>query len=165
MSNVPAIDELAVLLGEHIPTTSRHSLVHGDFRLDNCLMDLHDPGKIAAVLDWELSTLGDPLTDLGLTMFFWRESGEAFTVVTPGVTSLEGFPTRAELIERYTKESGVDVSNLPFYEALAHLKFAVVVQGISARVASGAMAGQDFGDLDAEVARIARAGLAIARSI
>ena len=162
---VAAIDELAARLSEHIPAESRRSLVHGDFRLDNCLMALHNPGKIAAVLDWELSTLGDPLTDLGLMMFFWRERGEAFTVITPGVTSLDGFPTRAELIERYAKKSEAAVSSLSFYEALAHLKFAVVVQGISARVASGAMAGQDFGDLDAEVARIARDGLDIARSL
>lgn len=162
---VPAVDQLAALLGDNVPSESGHSIVHGDFRLDNCLMDLDDANKVTAVLDWELSTLGDPLTDLGLMMFFWQEPGEMSPILTPGVTALAGFPTRNDLIERYAATSGLDVSTLPFYTALAHLKFAVVVQGVSARAASGAMAGQNFGDLDAEVSRIARGGLAIARSL
>ena len=138
---------------------SRASVVHGDYRLDNCLLDPRDPGRIAAVLDWELSTLGDPLTDLGLLLFYWREPGETVSLLTPTVTNLPGFPNRAHLAARYAAATGADLGHLAFYEALAHFKFAVIVQGIAARVAAGVMAGQDFGDLDSEVVRCCEAGL------
>ena len=157
--DVPAVDELGRRLGTRLPEAQRSSVVHGDYRLDNCLMHPADPGRVAAVLDWELSTLGDPMTDLGLMLFYWREPGEPEPVLTPAVTRTPGFPGRAHLAERYVAATGADLADLPFYEAFAHFKFAVIAQGIASRVAGGGMAGQEFGDLDAEVARIADEGL------
>ena len=157
---VPAVDELGRRLAAALPPTRRSAIVHGDYRLDNCLMDLADPGRVAAVLDWELSTLGDPMTDLGLLLFYWREPGESEPSLTPAVTATPGFPGRAHLAERYVAATGAHLEDLAFYEAFAHFKFAVIAQGIAARVAAGVMAGQDFGDLDSEVARIAEDGLA-----
>lgn len=157
--DVPAVDELSRRLGGVLPAAQRSSVVHGDFRLDNCVMDPADPGRVAAVLDWELSTLGDSLTDLGMLLFFWREPGEAELSLTPAVTRAGGFPGRAHLAERYAAATGAHLEDLAFYEAFAHFKFAVIAQGIAARVAAGAMAGQEFGDLDTEVARIAEDGL------
>lgn len=157
--DVAAVDELGDLLAGRLPEAQGASIVHGDYRLDNCLMDLADPGRVAAVLDWELSTLGDPMTDLGLLLFYWREAGEPEPSLTPAVTRTPGFPGRAHLAQRYAAATGAHLGDLAFYEGLAHLKFAVIAQGIAARVAAGAMAGQHFGDLDAEVARIADAGL------
>ncbi|MFE9763958.1 phosphotransferase family protein [Streptomyces sp. NPDC005808] len=160
--DVPALDELGAGLAAVLDEVAvpRSSIVHGDFRLDNCLMDLADPGRVAAVLDWELSTLGDPMTDLGLLLFYWREAGESVSPLTPTVTTGTGFPDRAYLAERYAAATGAPLDHLAFYEAFAHFKFAVIVQGIAARVSAGAMAGQDFGNLDAEVVRCAEEGLA-----
>ncbi|MFC4783061.1 phosphotransferase family protein [Nocardioides sp. MAHUQ-72] len=157
--DVPAVDELGRRLAAALPTSQGAAIVHGDYRLDNCLMHPTDPGRVAAVLDWELSTLGDPLTDVGLLLFYWREPGEAEPALTPAVTGTPGFPGRAHLAERYVAATGADLGDLAFYEAFAHYKFAVIAQGIAARAAAGVMAGQEFGDLDSEVARIAEDGL------
>jgi aminoglycoside phosphotransferase (APT) family kinase protein len=156
---VAAVDELGGRLARLLPEGQRESIVHGDFRLDNCLMALADPSRVAAVLDWELSTLGDPLTDLGLLLFYWREPGEDERVLTPTVTRNPGFPTRVHLAERYAQLTGSQLDHIAFYEAFAHFKFAVIAQGIASRVAVGAMAGQDFGNLDKEVLKIAEEGL------
>ncbi len=157
--DVPAVDELGRRLASALPRSQRSAIVHGDYRLDNCLMDPRDPGRVAAVLDWELSTLGDPMTDLGLLLFYWREPGEPEPSLTPAVTRTPGFPSRGHLAERYVAATGADLHDLAFYEAFAHFKFAVIAQGIAARVAAGVMAGQEFGDLDGEIVRIADEGL------
>lgn len=156
---VNAVDELGRRLARRLPESQQESIVHGDYRLDNCLMALADPARVAAVLDWEMSTLGDPLTDLGLLLFYWREPGEDERVLTPAVTRNPGFPRRAHLAERYARRTGAPLDDIAFYEAFAHFKFVVIAQGIAARVAGGAMAGQDFGNLDGEVLKIAEEGL------
>ena len=157
--DVKAVDELGGRLARLLPQSQRESIVHGDYRLDNCLMALGDPSLVTAVLDWELSTLGDPLTDLGLLLFYWREPGEDEPALTPAVTRNPGFPRRAHLAERYAQRTGAHLDDLAFYQAFANFKFAVIAQGIAARVAVGAMAGQDFGNLDQEVLKIAEEGL------
>jgi len=157
--DVPALDALATALEADLPASPPPTIVHGDFRLDNCLMDRTDPGRVAAVLDWELSTLGDPLTDLGLLMFYWPQSGERQVPLVPTVTTLEGFPSRSHLLSRYVERTGRDVSAVPFYEAFARFKFAVIIQGVAARSAAGMMAGQDFGDVESDVVQLAEAGL------
>jgi aminoglycoside phosphotransferase (APT) family kinase protein len=156
---VPGLEALAARLRKNVPATSHLSIVHGDYRLDNCVMDARNPSRLRAVLDWELSTLGDPLSDLGSLMLFWREPGESHTSLTPGVSDQDGFPTRGDLAGRYAALTGMDLAHLPFYEALAHFKFAVIVQGVAARAAAGAMGGQSFGDLDTEVSALADSGL------
>jgi aminoglycoside phosphotransferase (APT) family kinase protein len=156
---VKVVDELGGRLARLLPESQRGSIVHGDYRLDNCLMALADPSRVAAVLDWELSTLGDPLTDLGLLLFYWREPGEDEPALTPAVTRNPGFPRKAHLAERYAQRTGAQLDDIAFYEAFAHFKFAVIAQGIAARVAVGAMAGQDFGNLDKEVLKIAEEAL------
>ena len=156
---VAEIDELGRRLASTVPAPERASIVHGDFRLDNVVFDLDKPDRIRAVLDWELSSLGDPLTDVGLLMLFWREPGEATISLIPGVTHLDGFPDRAALRERYATHTGADLGCLAFYEAFAHFKFAVIAQGVSARAKAGAMGGQTFGNLDDEIRELGRAGL------
>lgn len=157
--DVGQVDELADRLSGQLPTQQAESIVHGDYRLDNCLMDPVEPGRVAAVIDWELSTLGDPLTDLGMLMFYWREPGEPQRVLTPTVTAAAGFPGRDHILKRYAERTGTALDEIAFYTAFAHFKFAVVAQGIAARVAAGSMAGQNFGDLNDEVASIAESGL------
>ncbi|MEE6163915.1 MULTISPECIES: phosphotransferase family protein [unclassified Mycolicibacterium] len=157
--DVPALDALATALEADLPASQPPAIVHGDFRLDNCLMDPTDPGRVAAVLDWELSTIGDPLTDLGLLMFYWPQHGEPNIPLVPTVTTQEGFPPRSYLLSRYAERTGRDVSAVPFYEAFARFKFAVIIQGVAARSAAGMMAGQDFGEVESDVIRLAEAGL------
>jgi aminoglycoside phosphotransferase (APT) family kinase protein len=157
--DVPELDALAAALEANLPASPPPAIVHGDFRLDNCLMDSADPGRVAAVLDWELSTIGDPLADLGLLLFYWAQKGEPAIPLVPNITSSDGFPPRSYLLARYAQRTGIDVSTVPFYEAFARFKFAVIIQGVTKRSALGMMAGQDFGNVDAEVVRLAGAGL------
>jgi len=159
--DVPAVDELARRLRADPPTGPGGAIVHGDFRLDNCLMAKRMPPAVAAVLDWELATLGEPLADLGLFLFYWREPGDHRPAMTPAPSMLPGFPPRSYLAERYAKRTGADLSDLTSWVALAHFKSAVVAQGTAARVQAGSMAGQEFGDIGAEVDRIAAEGLAL----
>ena len=139
----PGLDALAARLAETVPATERSSIVHGDYRLDNCLLDPEKPGGIRAVLDWEMSTLGDPLTDLGMMFVYWPEAGEERASTLSPVTALPGFPTRAEVAERYAQRTGTDLSDLNWFVAFAFFKFASIIAGIVARSAAGAMAGKD----------------------
>jgi aminoglycoside phosphotransferase (APT) family kinase protein len=139
----PAMDALAARLAETVPAAQRSSIVHGDYRLDNCLLDPEQPGRIRAVLDWEMSTLGDPLTDIGLLFVYWPQAGEDRPLVTAPLTTLPGFPTRQEIAERYARQTGTDLTDLNWYVAFAFFKLAAVIAGILARSAAGAMAGKD----------------------
>ncbi|WP_029429997.1 phosphotransferase family protein [Blastococcus sp. URHD0036] len=139
----PAMDALAARLAETVPATQRSGIVHGDYRLDNCLLDPGTPGRIRAVLDWEMSTLGDPLTDIGMLFVYWPEAGEDPPAVQSAVTALPGFPTRQEIAERYAQRSGMDLGELSWYVGFAYFKFAAIVAGIVARSKAGAMAGKD----------------------
>jgi aminoglycoside phosphotransferase (APT) family kinase protein len=159
--DVPAVDELARRLRADPPAGPGGAIVHGDFRIDNCLLARQMPPAVAAVLDWELATLGEPLADLGLFLFYWREPGDLRPAMTPAPSMLPGFPPRSYLAERYAKRTGADLSDLTSWVALAHFKSAVIAQGIAARVQAGSMAGQEFGDIGGEVDRIAAAGLAL----
>jgi aminoglycoside phosphotransferase (APT) family kinase protein len=156
----PAMDELGRRLAAYpFAEPARPSIVHGDYRLDNVLMDPVDPGRVGAVLDWELSTLGDPLADVGTLLFYWTEAGDRSRLLIPAVTAQDGFPGRAHLTERYARRSGADLADLAAYVAYAHFKFAAIVQGVYARATAGVMAGQDFGDLSGEAERLAAEGL------
>lgn len=156
---VPEVEELGRLLAQQVPEQQRSGIVHGDYRTDNVVYDGANPGVINAVLDWELSTLGDPLADLGNLLLYWRAPDEPALRLIPGITHLPGFPDRAALLARYAQRSGADLSQLAFYQAFAHYKFAIIAQGVSARSRAGAMGGQDFGDLDDDIRYLGQQGL------
>ena len=159
---IPAVDELARRLSRAVPAAVASGIVHGDYRLDNCIVDAADPGRINAVLDWELSTLGDPLTDVGLMLFYWHDAARLTPTIIQSVTTGEGFPSTDEIAQRWAERTGHSVDDLQWYYAFAHFKFAVITAGIHARVRAGAMSGQDFGDLTADIAATAESGLALA---
>jgi aminoglycoside phosphotransferase (APT) family kinase protein len=114
-------------------------IAHGDYRLDNCMF--HDDGSLAAVLDWELCTLGDPLADLGTMLIYWTERGEERMGMRPATTAA-GFPDRAGVAARYGERSGRDISLLPYYMAFGHWRLACIMEGVYVRYATGAMGDQ-----------------------
>ena len=160
---VPAVEELAARLAARIPVSPAAAIVHGDYRLDNAIIDERDPARVAAVLDWELSALGDPLTDLGLFLFYWESGPSVAPALVTSVPHLPGFPSGAEIALRWADRTGLPLDDLDWYRAFAHFKFAVITQGIRARITAGVMGGQDFGDLASAVADTAEAGLAFTR--
>jgi aminoglycoside phosphotransferase (APT) family kinase protein len=130
---VPLVEEVHDLLRSRVPAQREVVVAHGDYRLDNTIVGAD--GRIRAVLDWELCTLGDPLADLGTLLMYW--SGTGTGQARP--TSLPGFPTPAEVAERYAACSGRDVADLGYYVAFAHWRLACILEGVFARFAAGAM--------------------------
>ncbi|NCV74738.1 phosphotransferase family protein [bacterium] len=134
------IDRVHDGLLKHLPVQGPATIVHGDYRLDNCM--INSSGDIIAVLDWELCTLGDPLADLGLLMVYWSGPTDEPSGTTFGTTTAEGFLNRAQLAERYAQVSGRDISHLDYYVAFAYWKLACIIEGVYARYISGAMGEQ-----------------------
>jgi aminoglycoside phosphotransferase (APT) family kinase protein len=135
--DLPVVDEVHAELAARAPEQGPAAIVHGDYRLDNCLVG--SDGTIRAVLDWELCTLGDPLADVGLLLVYWTEPGDQHTALADSATLLPGFPSRAELIERYAAASGRDVSAVDYYVAFGYWKLACILEGVFARYQAGAM--------------------------
>jgi aminoglycoside phosphotransferase (APT) family kinase protein len=142
---LPEIDEVARKLREHLPVQQGVSIAHGDFRFGNCLTNVAD-GRINAVLDWELCTLGDPLADLGYLGVYWYDEGSAQVARTNDPTPAGGFPTYADLVERYARRTGRDVSGIGYYIAFGCWRLAVISEGVYSRYVHGAMG--DGGDFD-----------------
>jgi aminoglycoside phosphotransferase (APT) family kinase protein len=134
---LPAVDEVHAILSERAPEQGPARVVHGDYRLGNCISSFD--GKIAAVLDWEIATLGDPLADVGYVLHQWSEPGEEGLAHRMSPTTVPGFVTRKELIERYEERSGRNLSNIDFYVAFSHWKTACIVEGVYARYLHGAL--------------------------
>jgi aminoglycoside phosphotransferase (APT) family kinase protein len=135
-------DELVARVPEQGPTT----IVHGDYRLDNCMVDAR--GDVIAVLDWEICTLGDPLADLGLLLVYWTGPGDATTAWAPGATTAAGFWDRSDLVTRYGEVTGRDLSMLDYYVAFAFWKLACIVEGVYARYLGGALGERDPAELE-----------------
>jgi len=129
---------LAWLAG-HLPKERAGALLHNDYRLDNCLLDAADPARIAAVLDWDMCTQGDPLADLGYVLNYWVEPGDdpQWREIAAMPTWRDGFPSRAEAIERYGARTGSDVGEILWYQVFAAFKLAVIIQQIYIRYVRG----------------------------
>ena len=142
-----------------MPATQRATVVHGDFRLDNLLVR-PDRWDVAAVLDWEMATLGDPLTDLGLLLVYWgNESTRALGSITDMPAAVPGFPSGAELAQRYAGSTGLDLAALPWYVAFGCFKLAVILEGIHYRFTQGQTVGAGFDQIGAVVPGLVSAGL------
>jgi aminoglycoside phosphotransferase (APT) family kinase protein len=137
------IDRVHEALSARIPEQGPATIVHGDYRLDN--MILTDSGEVAAVVDWELCTLGDPLADVGLLMAYWPERGEDTLALGMPANLAPGFPTREEIKARYAERSGRDLSDLGFYVALGYWKLAIILEGVYARYIAGGYGKVDDG--------------------
>jgi len=134
-------------LAAGLPASAEGTLVHGDFRLDNTLVTLGARPAIAAVVDWEMSTLGDPLADLGLTLSYWADPGDSEWLrmnVGAAVTALPGFDSPGQFAARYAELTGRDVSGIGYYMAFGCFKLAVVLEGIHARFLQHQTVGEGF---------------------
>jgi aminoglycoside phosphotransferase (APT) family kinase protein len=144
--DLPGIDRVHDALLGRVPEQGPATLVHGDYRLDNCMVD--DRGEVVAVLDWEICTLGDPLADVGLLTVYWTGPDDSPGAWTAGATTAPGFWPRARIAERYAEMSGRDLSNLDFYVAFAFWKLACILEGVYARYVGGALGDRDPAELE-----------------
>ncbi|MCI2421793.1 phosphotransferase family protein [Saccharopolyspora sp. K220] len=156
--DIEGIDELATRLAATVPDAPRAGIVHGDYRLDNVIVG--DDLRIRAVLDWEMATIGDPLTDLGLLAAYWEGfSGVEPNPIAKGVGPEYGFPTARQLLDRYAERRGTDLSDMDFYLAFGFFKIAVILEGIHYRYIHNQTVGEGFEHVGALVAPLVAQGL------
>ncbi|MGH9115780.1 MAG: phosphotransferase family protein [Acidimicrobiales bacterium] len=139
--SLPDVDEVHDSLSSRIPEQGPATVVHGDYRMDNCIVS--PAGDMLAVLDWEICTLGDPLADLGQLLVYWPEPGER-SALGQSATTAAGFPGRAEITARYAEVTRRDLGRLDFYVSFAYWKLACILEGVYARYVLGAMGDDGF---------------------
>jgi aminoglycoside phosphotransferase (APT) family kinase protein len=142
---LPVVEEVHRRLAGRIPEQGRATIVHGDYRLDNMILAPGGEGEVAAVVDWELCTLGDPLADVGLLLVYWSEPGDEFMPLFAPATIAPGFIGREDVRARYAAGSGRDLGEIDFYVALGYWKLAIVLEGVYARYAAGQYGKSDEG--------------------
>jgi aminoglycoside phosphotransferase (APT) family kinase protein len=164
LTEVSEMDALAAWLGGRLPPDPAiPSVVHGDFKLDNVLLNPLDFGQIVAVFDWEMCALGDPLIDLGILLAYWSPTAPAAEQdALSTVTTRPGYFTRDEILERYAERSRRDLSQFRFYETFALFKIAVVIQQIYCRYKRGQTDDPRFANLGERVAHLARQAAEVA---
>jgi aminoglycoside phosphotransferase (APT) family kinase protein len=160
----PARRALARWLAERIPPSPPPALLHNDFKLDNVVLDIRDPGRVVAVLDWELATVGDPLVDLGVLLAHWAEPGEPGirSELVGGATAHAGFMTRAELVARYAARTGRAAGAIRFYEAFALYRVSIIEQQLYHRFHTGETDEVGFATFGDRARRLAEAALEVA---
>lgn len=154
-----ASDELFKQLRSSIPTKSRASIVHGDYRLDNVMLADDDPARVNAVLDWEMATLGDPLTDLGLMLVYWDPVCAPVLPYGHPFAGNEHVPSANHVAELYRDASGCSLEHLDFYRALGYFKLAVIAEGIHGRFVAGLTVGEGFETVGLAVEQLLERGL------
>ncbi len=156
------IDELARRLAAAIPASGPPGIVHGDYRIDNTMLAPDDPGRIVAVLDWEMSTLGDPLTDVGVLLVYWGDPDTKAVLTAQGVANVPGFITGDEVLARYAEHSDRDLDALDYYVVFGGYKLAVIVEGINARFLMGQTVGEGFDSMGTMAEVLAENALEVA---
>jgi aminoglycoside phosphotransferase (APT) family kinase protein len=151
------MESLASWLVARIPAPLAPTVVHNDFKLDNMMLDRSDPGRVVAVLDWDMTTLGDPRIDVGTLLGYWPEATDPpeRLAIAMQPTYLDGFPTRAEIVARYTARSGRALPAIGFFETFALFKLAVVLQQIYVRFVRGQTKDERFAAMGESVRRLA----------
>ena len=143
---LPAVDQVHEALQARIPEQGPATIVHGDYRLDNCMVG--PEGAVRAVFDWEICTLGDPLADVGLLQVYWTGPTDEPSAWPSPATTAPGFPDRAALLDRYAGASGRDLSDIDYYVAFAFWKLACILEGVYARYVGGALGDLDHAQFD-----------------
>jgi aminoglycoside phosphotransferase (APT) family kinase protein len=164
--DLPEVERISAWLTQNIPASSDATLIHNDYKYDNVVLDSNDITKIVGVLDWEMCTLGDPLSDLGTTLAYWTDPSdpEELQEICSAPTTIPGTLTRAQLAERYALATGRGIHDMVFYLAFARFKVAVIVQQIYYRYARGLTHDERFGTMPHKIAILMRASLHCAES-
>jgi aminoglycoside phosphotransferase (APT) family kinase protein len=159
-SDVPEMESLAQWLEKRIPADpERPTLVHGDYKLDNVMLDERDPSRLVGVFDWEMSAIGDPLVDVGILLCYWVHAVSGEDDAIGGVTRRPGWFGREEILTRYAERSGRAVDDIAVYEVFAIFKLAVVIQQIYARYVRGQTDDPRFAALGVRVGELARVAI------
>lgn len=156
---LPDLERLHGLLADAIPATSQSAIVHGDYRIDNTLVATDDPGRVVAVVDWEMSTLGDPLSDLA-QMCVYRHPALDVILGEPAAWTSTRLPSTDDLAQKYATTTGRAIDHWSFYLGLANFKLAVIAEGITHRHREGATTGEGFAQAHEAVPPLVAAGLA-----
>jgi aminoglycoside phosphotransferase (APT) family kinase protein len=151
-------------LQANLPQTTTFSLVHNDYKLDNVMLASDDPGRIVAIFDWDMCTLGDPLSDVGSLLTYWMEPADQAQLLSLSMmpTGDWGFLSRNELIDRYAERSGRSVENIHFYHTLGLFRLAVIAAQIYIRYVRGQTQDPRFASIGPSIPRIAQAAQAVA---
>jgi aminoglycoside phosphotransferase (APT) family kinase protein len=159
--DIPEVARISAWLADHMPPESEPTLIHNDYKYDNIVLDPGDITRIVGVLDWEMSTVGDSLSDLGTSLAYWVDSQdpEELQKIRWCPSTYAGSMTRAQLVERYARKTSRDVSHMPFYLAFARLKLAVIVQQIYYRYHQGLTKDPRFASMPEVVRTLLRASL------
>lgn len=162
--DLPVMDDVYFWLKEKLPVTGSFSLVHNDFKLDNVMLAANDPGQIVAVFDWDMCTLGDPLSDLGALLSYWTEIDDPSYLQSMAMmpTGDPGFLTRSELVERYARKSGRPTNNVNFYHTLGLFRLTVIIAQIYIRYERSQTQDQRFAAFGPIVPLLARAAAEVA---
>ena len=162
----PEVEKISAWMQEHVPSTRGGSLIHNDYKYDNVVLDPNDLTTIVGVLDWEMCTIGDPLTDLGTTLAYWIDAAdpEDLQKIRWGPTNVPGSLTRAEIVQEYALKTGANPSEIAFYLAFARFKLAVIVQQIYYRYHQGLTKDERFAAMPDTIRILLRASLHTAQT-
>jgi aminoglycoside phosphotransferase (APT) family kinase protein len=162
----PEVETVSQWIQQHVPASNEAALIHNDYKYDNVVLDPNDLTRIIGVLDWEMCTIGDPLTDLGSALAYWVDASDPPEILETrwGPTTCPGSLTRAQLVQRYARQTGRDVSNMAFYLAFARFKIAVIVQQIYYRYHQGLTHDERFATMPHRIKLLLRAALQTAET-
>ena len=164
--DIPEVETISQWIQQHMPSSSGAALIHNDYKYDNVVLDPNDLTRIIGVLDWEMCTIGDPLTDLGSALAYWVDAGDPPEILETrwGPTTYPGCLTRAQLVQSYAKKTGRDVSEMAFYLVFARFKIAVIVQQIYFRYHQGLTHDERFATMPQRIKLLLRAALQTAET-
>jgi aminoglycoside phosphotransferase (APT) family kinase protein len=164
--DLPEVETISNWIQQHMPSPSAATLIHNDYKYDNVVLDPNDLTRIIGVLDWEMCTIGDPLTDLGSALAYWVEAGDPPEILETrwGPTTYPGSLTRAQLVQRYAQKTGRDVSDMAFYLVFARFKIAVIVQQIYYRYHQGLTHDERFATMPRRITLLLGAALGTAET-
>ncbi|HEY6387146.1 MAG TPA: phosphotransferase family protein, partial [Candidatus Acidoferrum sp.] len=151
--DIPEVETISNWIQQHVPASTEAALIHNDYKYDNVVLDPNDLPRIIGVLDWEMCTIGDPLSDLGSALAYWVDAGDPPDILETrwGPTSYPGSLSRAELVQRYAHRTGRNVSQMAFYLVFARFKIAVIVQQIYYRYHQGLTHDERFATMPSRI--------------